>query len=465
MQGERFTGYSPDNLRWSSSGRELYFEWNPDMDTISPLYSILVNKPIPQEVRPEERKKMPSYNGTYNRDRSEMVYSKDGDLYLLQVNTGSIVQITNTSVVESNPEFSFSEDKILYTNGSNLYSWTIKNGSTEQLTDFRSGKAKPEEKSFDNERDKWLYDDQLRIFKVLDERKKVREISEKDEEVLKTKRPKTIYTGTDQVRSVSLSPDGNFITWLISTPVESQRTIIPEFVTETGYTEEDRSRSKVGTPPFSSSVLNIYDLKGDSVYKVITDDIPGISDQIEHAYKQPSKDPKKPEKRGVIMYGPYWSGNGLNAVVDIFSNDNKDRWIMLLDMASGGLKLLDRQHDVAWIGGPGIRYGSAPSWLPDNRRILFQSEETGYSHLYTSDIISGQKKALSSGKFEIYNPVLSKDKKYLYCLSNETDPGIRELYRISVQDGAKVKLTNFGGGVEAELSPDEKYFALKGIIV
>jgi dipeptidyl aminopeptidase/acylaminoacyl peptidase len=134
---------------------------------------------------------------------------------------------------------------------------------------------------------------------------------------------------------------------------------------------------------------------------------------------------------------------------------------MLLDIKTGGLKLLDRQHDDAWIGGPGIRYGSAPSWLSDNKRIYFQSEESGYSHLYTIDVISGQKKAITSGKYEVYNPILSRDKKFWYYLSNETDPGIRELYRISVQDGTKAKLTNLGGGIEAELSPDEKYFALR----
>lgn len=33
--------------------------------------------------------------------------------------------------------------------------------------------------------------------------------------------------------------------------------------------------------------------------------------------------------------------------------DNKDRWIALLDVASQQLTVLDRQHDDAWVGGPG----------------------------------------------------------------------------------------------------------------
>jgi dipeptidyl aminopeptidase/acylaminoacyl peptidase len=133
---------------------------------------------------------------------------------------------------------------------------------------------------------------------------------------------------------------------------------------------------------------------------------------------------------------------------------------MLLDIETGGLKLIDRQHDNAWIGGPGTRYGSF-GWLPDNKTLYFQSEESGFSQLYTLDVNTGQKKALTSGNYEIYDLKLSNDKKSWYFISNESDPGIRELYKMPVKGGSKTCLTYFEGGVEFELSPDEKYFALR----
>ena len=461
MQGDRFIGFSPENLTWSPAGNILYFKWNPDMDTLPSLYSVRTDKLKPQKVTLEEKKNLASPNGVFSKDRSEMVYANDGDLFLMQVNTGLVTQITNTTENENNPLFNSKEDRIIFNRGLNLFSWDIKTGEMVQLTDFKPGKEKQQEKPYSSDQDKWLYNDQLRLFTVLDERKREKEKTDKEDEALKPARPKTIYTGTDQVRSADISPDGNYITYLVSTPVEGKRTMIPEFVTESGYTEESQSRSKAGTPFVSSSIIAIYDIKRDTVYKAKEDDIPGIAEQIEYALKQPAKDPKKPEKRGVLMSRPEWSDDGRYAVVDIFSADNKDRWIMLLDIADGGLKLLDRQHDEAWIGGPGIRVGSAPSWLPDNRRIYFQSEESGFSHLYTLDVVSGQKNAVTSGNYEVYDVTISKDKKYWYYLSNETDPGIRELYRIAVRDGSKTKLTNFGGGTEFELSPDDKYFALR----
>ncbi|MEI5604301.1 hypothetical protein, partial [Streptomyces brasiliscabiei] len=73
---------------------------------------------------------------------------------------------------------------------------------------------------------------------------------------------------------------------------------------------------------------------------------------------------KKAPVRGVNINGPYWNDAGTFAIVDIRSQDNKDRWIMQLDAASGKLILLDRQHDNAWIGGPGVgAFGAKIGWI------------------------------------------------------------------------------------------------------
>lgn len=75
------------------------------------------------------------------------------------------------------------------------------------------------------------------------------------------------------------------------------------------------------------------------------------------------------------------------------SQDNKDRWILKLDPATNKLTLLDRQRDEAWINGPGIGYGPGEiGWMPDNERVWFHSEESGYSHLYAVNVNTGDKK-------------------------------------------------------------------------
>ena len=467
MLGDRFTGFSPEDLQWSPSGKSLYFTWNKDMEPLRSLYVIRTDNIIPEKVSIEIRKTLPSFNGTYNKSRSKMVYSKDGDLFIMDLMTGSVTQITSTLVNESNPVFSTKEDRIIYSVGNNLFSWETSTGATVQLTDLRTGKEKPEELPYSNDRDKWLYNNQMYLIKVLTERKEIRELTKKEEKALEPARPKVIYTGQGIARSVNFSPDFNYLTWQTFQPADDKRTIIPGYVTESGYTEDIQSRPKVGLSSYSSGSLNIYDLKRDTIYRVNTDDIPGLTDQPDYVSDYPlkktdkSKKTEKPEKRVVRVSNLVWSDDANFAAVDIFSDDNKDRWIMLLDIKTGGLKLLDRQHNNAWVGGPGIGYGGSVGWLPDNKTLFFQSEETGFSHLYTLDVISGTKKALTSGNYEIYDLSLSNDKKSWYFISNEVDNGVRELYKMSVKDGSKSRLTNLGGGVEAVISPDEKYFALR----
>jgi len=462
MQGEKFTGISPERMQWSPSGNSLFFNWTQDVDSTPSLYVVEAVNPVPVKLGREEIKKLPSSNGTYNYSRSKMVYSKNGDIYILDIKTGAVKQITSTLAVESNPLFSKDEDKIIFTSGNNLFTWDIVSGTFEQLSDLRSGSEKPEEKPYTNEQDKFLYYNQLFLFQTLVEREKRTAREKEESEEMKPDRPKVIYTGKDQVRSVSMSPDGNYLLWQTFQMPDQKRTIVPSYVTLSGYTEDIPSRTKVGQYYYNyfTGEFRILDITRDTIYSVSKDDIPGIEDLPDYISDYTEKEVKEPKKRDVIIRDPVWSDNGENAVLDIFSDDNKDRWIMLLDIKTGGLKLLDRQHDNAWIGGPGIGYGQI-GWLPDDKTVYFQSEESGYSHLYLLDITIGKKRALTSGYFEIYDPVISKDKKTWYFISNEADPGIRELYSMPVQGGTRKRLTNFDGGVEYELSPDDRYFALR----
>ena len=133
---------------------------------------------------------------------------------------------------------------------------------------------------------------------------------------------------------------------------------------------------------------------------------------------------------------------GKHAVVDIHSQDNKDRWLMLLDASTGKLKLLSRQRDEAWIGGPGIGFGFGASigWIDENN-FWYQSEEKGYSHLYKVDVTTCQKTALTSGKYEVQQAQLSADKKYFYIITNEVHPGEQQFYRLPVNGSKAERVT------------------------
>ncbi len=118
--------------------------------------------------------------------------------------------------------------------------------------------------------------------------------------------------------------------------------------------------------------------------------------------------------RPVSYSNTTWAPEHAYAVVDVRSHDNKDRWLLLLDGNTGKYSLLDRQRDEAWIGGPGTSgFGNAATGWIDANTFWYQSEATGYSHLYVYNVATKEKKALTSGQYEVQRTILLQRQKIL----------------------------------------------------
>jgi Tol biopolymer transport system component/predicted esterase len=483
MRDPKWMGNLPGDPYWSEDGRNVYFMWNPTNDDADSLYQVSRRESQTVRVPPAERQKLPTRIGEYSRDYSKKVFARDGDIFLLDIKSGRTIQITSTVEMESQPRFSFSEKQVLFIRDNNLYSWDISTGTTTQRTDFRKGKA-PQDKKPATEQQKYLAQEELRLIAVLRERKEKTDKAKKQREKLEPRRPKKIYLDEKEVQQIQLSPDEKFVTFVLSQrPKEPRTAAVPNYLTESAFTEEIHTRLKVGEPQTTYD-LGYWDITRDTVLHVKADSLPGIAeapefttipvkkdttrsqfaktDSAKSDSLQAAKAQKQQRPREVIWHGPFWSDDGKNVFVVVRSLDNKDRWLAKLELPSGKLECRDRQHDEAWIGGPGISgFGARVGWMPDNQRVWFCSEETGYSHLYTANIHTGEKKALTSGTFEIYEPFISRDKKKWYFSSNEVHPGERHFYSMPIDGGARTHITSMSGNNDVALSPDEGMLAIR----
>lgn len=464
MQGEDFVGYLPENVRWGPDSRTIYFSWNPDGDTLRSDYRFTIGQDQVQKLSEEALMELPA-RGSYNDDHSQMIYSKNGDIYWLDVAGGETRQITNTVARESGPQFSGDERFIIYESDDNLFAWEIATGELEQLTNFIKGNKRSSRSSEGQK--KWLEDQQMELFGVLRERKAKSESRSRQRESLSPKRPLEIHYGSKRIGNFEISPDLRFVTYRLTTTVDDKISEMPNYITESGYAEMERTRPKVGDIRDSYDSY-IYDRQRDTFYQVIEKDIPGIREKPAYLYEYhrgaAEFEREFSNDREVIVFGPFYSKDG-KAVVVVRSEDNKDRWIMQLDLPTGQLKLLDRQRDEAWVGGPGISgwnfSGGTIGWLPDNEHIYFQSEATGFSHLYLMNVKSGEKKALTNGKYEIIDAELSQDGSKFFITANAESPFEHHFYHLPAKGGAMQKITDRQGGHQLTLSPDERYLAVR----
>ena len=458
MKGDDFIGHRPSNVFWATDQSAVYFDWNPEMAYSDSLYSYNLNSKDIEKVGLLEAEKLPATRKVDHPTQKKSVYTKNGDIFLLDKATGKSMAITKTKERESNPHFTDNGKKVAFVNGSNLFSWDMENGVLEQLTDFVE-KLKEDPKRTD--KDEWLYQDQLELFGVLRQRKEKRELGEQINKKLKTYQPLPLETGSKQVVNQMVSPNGRFVTFVLMDTPKNKRTMVPHFVTESGYTEEQTTRTKVGDK-LPTYEMFVYDTKERTNYAVVLDSLNGLHDVPEYMRDYPNKTYENENPIGRIS-SPKWHPNGEKAILDIQASNYKNRWLVLLDAQTGQIELLDRQHDEAWIAGPGITGwfdGGDLGWMPDGKNIWYKSEKTGYSHLYTMDMNGKNKKALTSGDFEIYDPFISKDKKRWYFTANKNHPGDRQFYTMPLKGGKMQQLTQWEGRNDITLSPDEKKMAI-----
>jgi dipeptidyl aminopeptidase/acylaminoacyl peptidase len=232
------------------------------------------------------------------------------------------------------------------------------------------------------------------------------------------------------------------------------------FITADGYNKSKDTKSKVSTNNLVNTKMGIYNVAKDTVYTVNFSSLSHIQDVPEYfKLYEKNKNADKKDKL-IVAQAPIYNEDGSHAIIEIRSQDNKDRWLVNLNLATGSFKEIEHQHDEAWIGGPGIPSYAFSSgtlgFLADNETIYFQSEKTGYSHLYTYNVRTNKKAQLTQGNWEVRGVVLSKDKKAFYLTTNQTHPGNRGFYKMNVSDAVLQPILTKDGAHEVSLSPDEK---------
>lgn len=462
---DKWVGAWPSSPRWSEDGRTLYFDWNPaGLFPGDSLFKVGRGSTEPVMVSPAERRSLePMFDGwhhgayVYDRFFDNKVYERDGDLYLYNRATRTTTRLTHTTEAESDPHFLAERMGVVYRRGDNLFVMEPM-GGTWQITDLRRGEA-PAEAKEPEPLDAFLQAQQERLFEVLRRRKTEREQAEAERERDKAARglPKPFYVGNRRVEQLRLDPLERYVTFvLVEDPADPRRTSVPEYVTESGYAGAQEARPKVGSP-LETRTFYVQDLARDTTYQVDLSQLPGAFDVPAYLREQGVAVDSSRARRFYI-YGPFWSPDGRYAVVEVRAMDNKDRWIARLDPATGRLTVLDRQHDEAWVAGPGIEWAMDRSelhWHPQSRWFYFQSEKTGYSHLYRVDVETGEVQQLTSGAFEVSEPMLSRDGRTVFFQSNEGSPFERHFYRMPADGGERTRLTTMAGLNDVALAPDE----------
>ena len=477
MRGPSLVGYEPAAVRWTYDSQHILFQWKqasqpPDapMDT----YTVDRDGSGLRKLTDEEIRKLPGV-GDISKDRRTTVYSQAGDIFLLDNSTGAIRQVTKTSDVEVNPRFTPDAKRISFTRAGNLYLMSLDTGFIEQLTDIRpaaaagaaatpaaggrgfgggggggrgggrggqggggrgAGAAGANETGTPEQ--EYLKKEQRDLLEYVKEHAELREAEAARRRQEPQARKPFNLPAAESLGQMQLSPDGKYvIASLFTAATGAKNNAVPNYITDSGYTEEIPGRSNVGDTQAHSRLVSI---------NVETGEVKNI----DHGQKQGDA------TREIQLSLPLWSEDGTKAVLSGRAADHKDSWVFALDPSTGKLRVINHDHDDAWIGGPAA---GTLGWLKNDREVYFQSERSGYAQLYAVGFDGGEARALTSGKWEVLNVRQSEDKSKLYLTASKDSPYENHLYVMDGNGGALTRLTKAVGKHTTTLSPDEHWVA------
>jgi dipeptidyl aminopeptidase/acylaminoacyl peptidase len=466
MRGSALVGFEPSQVRWSADSERIYLQWKQATDKEdAPFDTYVVNRDgsgLRKLSDAEARLAPPGGGGgrggggeaDTSKDKRLTVFARDGDIFISDNTTGKGRQITRTTDVESNPHFLPDGKRIYFMRSNNLYVMSLDTGLLVEVTDIRAAApaAGPtagagggrggrggtaaaaattgEQRGTDSQ--EYLKKEQKELLEAVRERAALREEQDKKRENDNPRKPFTLQA-RQSVTALQLTPDEKYVIASVTESGNARNTVVPNYVTESGYTEDIAGRSNVGDTQSTTRLAAIGIETGEVKW-------------VDHGQ----------QKREVQLGLPVWSEDGTRAVIVGRAADNKDRWIFALDPATGKTRVLANQHDDAWVDGPGA---NTIGWMKNDREVYFQSEKTGYSHLYAVAWEGGEPRALTSGNWEVSIVRQSKDKSHFYLTASKDSPYEQHLYEMDGDSGPLTRLTKAPGRHAATVSPDGRSVA------
>lgn len=457
MKGHDFVGHLPEGIHWSLTGEEIIFDWNPESAPGSNTYTYSLKSEATEQISPEFFETNTDYYGGATSEYE--YYLKNGGLYHFDSKAKQAVLVYRSSDRISNVQFHEGLDYVYFQEGDQVKAYCTTDKCIETIFVFKEGntpsKSKPVESHWTKE--------ERELFQFIQEQEETSEWRSEKRKVWNHKIA-SFHKGQESVSNVQFSPDGRFMTFKLYTRPNTERTHVEHHISKDGHTYTANARPKVSDED-PNNRLAIYDFDRDTTYFTDFSTLSDIRKKPAYLKEYGDTEAQYLRDRNIVMHEVKYSKGTTINVIDIRSYDNKDRWIVSIDLETGKIIEREHQHDEAWIGGPGISSWNMASgnvgWLTDGKTFYFQSEETGYSHLYTHNITSGNRQSITEGEWEVQQAKLSNDGTTFFAVTNETHPGDKGFYHIDIKSKKRTAILTQTGAHEISMSPDEKWLAVR----
>ncbi|GEA06927.1 peptidase S9 [Alteromonas sp. KUL42] len=470
MADPQWMGALPSDMGWSVNGDKIVFEREKQDSALSDVFIADLTDPANATKAPLSELHKYRFDERVVRQDGVVAYSFEDSVYV-QFTNGKTVQLTRGGNPLSTLSF-MTDGRLMALSGSKFIAINLEDGSREELLSWEFADAPTANEPAKD----YIAEEQQTLIEYIKLQRKNRVDSENADNALakanNSVAPAPFYFDkAHRLAGISVSPAGNYavVATTESKPSRDDSDIMPHYIQEDSRIAAKPVRRRVADAEPENHVLWLLDLKTGEKTELKYFSLPGYNDDVLADVKAENAkangetyEVNRLPRPITLLQSWYWTKpsirwhkNGNAVAVMLEAWDNKDRWIATVDLEDKALENQHRLHDDAWVN---YRF-NAFDWLAETEAFYFQSEHSGYSHLYLQT--PGEKPvALTSGSYIVDDITLSPDDNFLYFKANMEHPGLYEVYRADLSDKSIDTMTDLNGMTDYVLSPDGKQLLL-----
>ncbi len=452
---------SPESWYWGDDNQTVFYQQKRLGNPIKDLYKkSLTVEGNGAKVAYQDMHLAIDSDAMLSSDGKSELYTFQGNVFLKELASQNVQQLTYTSATESQAMF-LSDGRIAYRVGNIFYAHDVSNNQVRELANLQminTPGGKSTEKSY-------IAKEQHKLIKYVALQERNAALKADEDSTLRSENhtiaTSIFYFGDSKmVSQAQLSPNGEMLVVSVANNQSwsNDGDIMPNYITSDATIAAEKVRRRVSDNRKYAEQVYLLDLVNDAQYLLGYDSLPGFDEDVlakvkAENYQREGKEYKSENKARNIhtMYnGIQWHQNSNQVAIMMEAWDNKDRWIATIDFEEKKLVSQHRLHDDAWINWDFNTYG----WFDQSETLYYLSEQSGYGHLYVQPL-NGKARALTSGNYEVRDLTKTKDEDSFYFQANKKHPGIYEIYNVNVDSAVITAITDLGGNNSYQLSPDE----------
>jgi dipeptidyl aminopeptidase/acylaminoacyl peptidase len=458
-------GRQPELAYWSADSQSVIYQRKQAGNELRDWHQVPVSGGQSAVVALNNLDDIGAGEQIFSKDRQFAGWIFEGNVFIKALASGKISQLTRSNDNRQALQF-LTDGRVAWRQGWDFYAVDLQTGLVSQVASLKLDDA-PKAPTVP---EGYLAQEQHKLIQfVALEHKNALDLHQQQEAIRKNNSAvavQPVYLGKDkQISDAALSPDGRRLIVAVAakTRWNDERDIMPNYITDNGDIAAQPVRRRVHDQKPEPEQFFLIDLSRAEATELKQEVLSGFDEDVLAAVKTENakRDGKtyKSEKkaRAITLINDWswdqsairWNADGSQVALMLKAWDNKDRWLTTVDLNKASFVEQHRLHDDAWINYDFNNFG----WAYDNQ-LYFLSEQSGYSHLYLKPL-KGEAKKLTSGSFEVSQPVLSRDGRTVYYRANAQHPGIYNVFKVALDSGKSQPLTQLTGNVSFKLSPDE----------